>query len=165
MFAVMLGLGRSLYGKYGKNIEKVLFFSGIGATLCYLVCVISPLPIFGLIACALTGFCTAMMWPGSLVVSSARITTGGVFIYAMMAAGGDMGAAVGPQLVGLVTDMVVGFDGAANWAQSLGLTVEQLAMKLGLCVGLLFPLISIFIFLRIWRTKNKTEALPLKEKQ
>ena len=163
-FALMLGLGRSLYAKYGKNIEKVLFFSGIGAAICYLVCIISPLPIFGLIACALTGFCTAMMWPGSLVVSSSRITTGGVFIYAMMAAGGDMGAAVGPQLVGVITDAVVGFGGAANWAQGLGLTIEQLAMKLGLCVGFLFPFLSIFIFLRIWRTKNKTEALPLAEK-
>ena len=105
-----------------------------------------------------------MMWPGSLVVSSSRITTGGVFIYAMMAAGGDMGAAVGPQLVGVITDAVVGFGGAASWAQGLGLTVEQLAMKLGLCVGFLFPFLSIFIFLRIWRTKNKTQALPLAEK-
>lgn len=164
MFSVMLGLGRSLYGKYGKNIEKVLFFSGIGATVCYLVCVVSPLPIFGLIACALTGLFVAMMWPGSLVVSSSRITTGGVFIYAMMAAGGDMGAAVGPQLVGIVTDAVFGLEGAVAWAQNLGFTVEQLAMKLALCVGALFPLLSIFVFLRIWRTKGKTESLPLSEK-
>ena len=161
MFSVMLGLGRSLYGKYGKNLEKVLVFSGIGATVCYLICIISPLPIFGLLACAFTGLFVAMMWPGSLVVSASRITTGGVFIYAMMAAGGDMGAAVGPQLVGIVTDAVVAMSNSAGWAQSLGLTVEQLGMKLGLAVGTLFPLFSIFVFLRILRTKNKNEALPL----
>ena len=161
MFALTLGIGRSLYAKYGKNIEKILFLSGIGATLCYLICILSPLPIFGLVACALTGLCTAMMWPGSLVVGSNRITTGGVFIYAMMAAGGDMGAAIGPQLVGIVTDAVAASSQAVSWAGSLGLTVEQLGMKLGMCVGLLFPLLSIFVFLRIWKTKSRFEKLPL----
>lgn len=164
-FAVTLGLGRSLYAKYGKNIEKILFFSGVGATLCYVVCIVSPLPILGLIACALTGLCVAMMWPGSLVVSSARITTGGVFVYAMMASGGDLGAAVGPQLVGIVTDAVTTMPSAVSWASSLGLTIEQLSMKLGLAIGALFPLLSIFVFLRIWRTKQKLNEFPLAENQ
>ena len=162
-FAVTLGLGRSLYAKYGNNIEKILFLSAVGATLCYVVCIVSPLPILGLIACALTGLCVAMMWPGSLVVSSARITTGGVFIYAMMAAGGDLGAAVGPQLVGIVTDAITTLPSALSWASSLGLTIEQLSMKLGLSIGALFPLLSIFVFLRIWRTKPKSNELPLAE--
>ncbi len=160
-FALTLGIGRSLYAKYGKNIEKILFLSGIGATLCYLVCIISPLPFIGLIACALTGLFTAMMWPGSLVVAANKIPTAGVFIYAMMAAGGDLGASVGPQLVGIVTDAVVANANALSLAQSLGLTAEQLGMKLGMCAGLLFPLLSVFIFLRVWHTKNKTEGLPL----
>ncbi|MBO5736232.1 MAG: hypothetical protein J6S04_00340, partial [Clostridia bacterium] len=166
-FAVTLGIGRTLYAKYGNNIEKVLFLSGIGATVCYLVCIISPCispwPIVGLIACAMTGLCTAMMWPGSLVVASNKIPSAGVFVFALMAAGGDMGAALGPQLVGIVTDTVLAFNGASSWAQSLGLTHEQLAMKLGLLVGHLFPLVSIFVFLRILRQKDKTKAeLPLK---
>ena len=84
-------------------------------------------------------------------------------MFALMAAGGDMGAALGPQLVGIVTDTVLAFNGAAGWAQSLGLTIEQLAMKLGLFVGLFFPLISIFVFLRILRQKDTpTTELPLK---
>lgn len=161
-FAVMLGLGRTLYAKYGNNIEKVLLFSGIGATLCYLVCIFSPWQIVGLVACAMTGLCTAMMWPGCLVVSSNRIPSAGVFVFALMAAGGDMGASVAPQLVGIVTDTIVGFDGAADWANGLGLTIEQLGMKLGLCVGALFPLLSIFIFSKIWRTRNRT-PLPKNE--
>jgi len=160
-FALTLGIGRSLYAKYGKNIEKILFLSGIGATLCYLICIVSPLPFIGLMACALTGLFTAMMWPGSLVVAANKIPTAGVFIYAMMAAGGDLGASVGPQLVGIVTDAVVTNANALSLAQSLGLTVEQLGMKLGMCAGLLFPLLSVFIFLRVWRTKDKTEGLPL----
>ncbi len=101
LFSVTLGLGRSMYAKYGKNISKVLLMCGIGATVCYLVAAISPYPVVGLIACALTGFCTSMLWPGSLVVATDRFPSGGVFIFAMMAAGGDLGASVGPQLVEL----------------------------------------------------------------
>jgi MFS family permease len=162
-FALTLGLGRSLYAKYGNNIEKILFLSGVGATVCYLVCVVSPLPILGLIACALTGFCTAMMWPGCLVVCSSRVKTGGVFVFAMMAAGGDLGAAIGPQLVGVITDAVTAMPSATGWASGLGLTLEQLSMKFGLAVGALFPLLSIFVFLRIWRKKPKKDSLPLSE--
>ena len=36
LFGLMLGLGRTLYAKYGKNIERILFLGAIGATLCYL---------------------------------------------------------------------------------------------------------------------------------
>ncbi len=157
-FAITLGLGRSLYAKYGKNMEKALFFSGVGSAVCYLVCILSPSPILGLIACAATGFCVAMMWPGSLVVASGKITTGGVFIFAMMAAGGDFGAAVGPQLAGIFTDAVSANPQAISFAQSLGLTGEQLAMKAGMCVGLFFSLLSIIVFLRIWQTAKKTRS-------
>ena len=35
LFGLMMGIGRSAYAKKGKNIEKVLFFSAIGAFVCY----------------------------------------------------------------------------------------------------------------------------------
>ncbi len=38
-----LGLGRSLYAKIGKNIEKVILLGVIGATLCYLVAALSSI--------------------------------------------------------------------------------------------------------------------------
>ena len=74
-----------------------------------------------------------------------------------------MGAALGPQLVGVVTDAVVAMGNSVGLAQGLGLTVEQLGMKLGLAVGTLFPLLSIFVFLRILRTKDKVELSPLEK--
>lgn len=162
-FAVTLGIGRTLYAKYGSHIEKVLFCSAIGASVCYLICILSPWPFVGLLACAMTGLCTAMMWPGSLVIASNKIPSAGVFVFALMAAGGDMGAALGPQLVGVVTDAVVAMSSSVGLAQSLGLTVEQLGMKLGLAVGTLFPLLSIFVFLRILRTKDKVALSPLEK--
>ncbi|MBE6703223.1 MAG: MFS transporter [Ruminococcaceae bacterium] len=155
MFAVMLGLGRSLYAKIGQNIGRVLCLGAIGATLCYLIAAISPIPLLGLMACGFTGFCVSMLWPGSLIVGSDRFPTGGVFIFAIMAAGGDMGAAIGPQLVGIITDAVEASSKAVTLAARLGITTEQLGMKAGMLVGMLFPLLAVFVYLAIWKGKKK----------
>ena len=153
LFAVMLGLGRSLYAKYGKNIRRLLFFGAVGASLCYLVAAVTPFPVVGLIACGLTGLCTAMLWPGSLVVASDRFPAGGVFVYAIMAAGGDLGASLGPQIVGVVTDAVIAAPEAVTAAAKLGLSPEQLGMKLGMLGGMVFPLLAIFLYYRLWKKK------------
>ena len=154
MFAVMLGLGRSLYGKIGNNIGRVLTLGAVGATVCYLTAALCRIPVLGLAACGLTGLCTSMMWPGSLVVASNRVTQGGVFIYAMMAAGGDLGASVGPQLVGIVTDTALADPTLAQLAQTAGLSPDQLGMKLGMLVGALFPLVGIAVYAHIWKTQK-----------
>ena len=157
-FCVMLGLGRTLYSKYGNNAEKILFLGAIGATACYLTAALTNIAFLGLIACALTGFCVSMLWPGSLIIASDRIPTGGVFLYAMMAAGGDLGASAGPQLVGVITDEIAASAGGANLAQTLGITVEQLGMKCGMFIGMLFPLIAIFLYLHLLRTRKKKNS-------
>ncbi len=158
LFAAMLGLGRTLYAKIGKEIEVVLFFGAVGATICYLTAALTENPVVGLAACAFTGFCTSMLWPGNLIVASERFPAGGVFIYALMAAGGDLGASVAPQLVGIVADAVVGSWAATEVALSLGLLPEQLGMKLGLLTGMLFPLAAIPVCFYMWR--KKSNAFP-----
>ena len=154
MFSLMLGLGRTLYSNIGKNIGKILTLGAIGAAICYFVAAVSSIPVIGLLACAFTGFCTSMLWPGNLVVASARFPQGGVFIYAMMAAGGDLGASVGPQLIGIITDAVIANPSAAAFASSLSLAPEQLGMKLGMLVGMLFPLAAIPLYRYIWKTQK-----------
>ncbi len=133
MFGVTLGLGRTLYAKFGKRIERVLLLGGIGAFVCYLLAIFSPFAWLSLFACAFTGFCTSMLWPGSLIVSSERVPDGGVFIYAIMAAGGDFGASVAPQGVGILSDLF--------------------SMKAGMAFGAIFPLLSIFVYFYIWKSK------------
>ena len=155
LFAATLGLGRSLYAKIGKNVEKVLLFGAIGAALCYLIAALSPLPILGLLACALTGLCVSMLWPGSLIIGSDRFPAGGVFIFALMAAGGDLGASVGPQLVGIVTDAVAASTEALTLAEGLGISAEQLGMRIGMLVGALFPLFAILVYSKLWRDAKK----------
>ena len=154
LFAAFLGLGRTLYGIFGKKIENILFIGAIGATLCYFTASVVPVAAIGLFACAFTGFCTSMLWPGNLVVAEKRFSEGGVFIFALMASGGDLGASVAPQLVGIITDSVIYGDVSAL-CQKLSLTPEQLGMKLGLLSGMLFPLIAIFIQYKIKKTASK----------
>ena len=150
LFAVMLGTGRTLYAKIGRNLGTVLWVGAIGAVGCYLVAALCPVPVIGLIACGLTGLCTAMMWPGSLVAATDRFPAGGVFVFALMAAGGDLGASVGPQMIGMVTDAVV-----AGGFTAFGLTPDQLGMRTGMLIGSLFPLCAVLVFGMIRRQRRK----------
>lgn len=156
-FGLMLAVGRTAYAKFGKNIGRVLFLGAIGASACYLLAVFIGVPVVGLIACALTGICVSMMWPGSLVVASDRFPNGGVLVYAMMAAGGDLGASVAPQLVGVVADSVSQSETFITLATSLGITSEQLGLKAGLLVGAIFPIMAIIVFFVIRRLRTKKQ--------
>lgn len=155
LFSAMLGLGRSLYGKYGKHITKILLLGIIGATFCYLIVAISNQPFIGLIACAFTGLCTSMLWPGSLIVATDHFPQAGVFIFALMAAGGDLGASVAPQLIGIVTDITIKHPAILEFATHLALTPEQLGMKLGMLTGMCFPLVAIPLYLHMHRKTKK----------
>ncbi len=154
LFGLTLGIGRTMYAKHGKNIGKVLIFCAVSTSVCYLTAAVSNIPIIGLIACAMTGFCTSMMWPGNLIVMEHRFPSAGVFLYALMAAGGDLGASIGPQLVGLITDFSIANPTISELAVSLSLSPDQLGMKLGLLIGMLFPLCAIPLFIKIYRTDS-----------
>ncbi len=155
LFAAALGFGRTLYSKIGKKVSRALFFGAIGAALCYFICAVSAVPVIGLLACAFTGFCTSMLWPGSLVVASDRFPDGGVFIYAMMAAGGDLGGSVGSQFIGVITDFTAANPALSDLAVNIGLAPEQFGMKLGMLVGMLFPLAAIPVYFHIRKLRNE----------
>lgn len=154
LFAVALGMGRTLYAKYGKKISRVLFVGAIGAVCCYLTAALCNIPVISLLACAFTGFCVSMMWPGSLVIASERFPYG-IFIFALMAAGGDLGASTGPQLVGVVTDLVVSSEKAVAFAESIGFHPEQLGLKCGMLVGMLFPICAIPIYYALMKSRKE----------
>lgn len=101
-----------------------------------------------------------MLWPGSLMVAAARFPAGGVFIYAMMAAGGDLGASIGSQLVGLVTDAALQSTAVAALAERLALAPEQLCMKLGLLTGMLFPAAAIPLYHVLMKREQPANEAP-----
>lgn len=155
LFAVMLGLGRTLYAKFGKDIYRVLILGSAGATVCYMTAAISNIALIGLVACVFTGFCTAMLWPGSLIVASDKFSYSGVAVFALMAAGGDLGGAVGPQIVGSITDFTMKNNHIVSAANYLSMSAEQFGMKIGMVCAAVFPLLATVFFVIIYRRHRK----------
>lgn len=159
-FAIMLGIGRTLYSKIGRNIELILFISALGCAGCYLTTSLSlGLPIIGLLACAFTGLFASMLWPGSLIIAQKRIPHGGVLMFALMAAGGDTGASIGPQLVGVLTDNLAKTSFISKIAEKISANVEELSMRAGMLIGFICSVIAVLIFLFFLLTSKKEEKI------
>ena len=110
MFSVLMGLSRLIYGKYGEKLKLDRFMKG-SCVLCvasYLCISLVPVPIVGLIGCAICGFSVGIMWPGTFSKASAAIKRGGTILFAMLALAGDLGCSGGPTLVGFVSSAFSG---------------------------------------------------------
>ncbi len=105
-FAVMLGIGRVLYGMSGPrfNLQRVMIFSTLSSVACYIIAALAPWPAVSLIACALCGLATSLLWPGTLVLASERLPGAGAWMFALLAAAGDIGVSAGSAITGVVVD-------------------------------------------------------------
>ncbi|MBO5269155.1 MAG: MFS transporter, partial [Clostridia bacterium] len=110
LFAVFMGLARVFYGKKSEKLDlaRVMLGCGVLCVACYLLASLSPIPILGLIGCALCGLSVGIMWPGTISLSSRKCPKGGTAMFAFLALAGDLGAAVGPGMVGGIADAVGG---------------------------------------------------------
>ncbi len=147
LFAVVLALTRTWYAKKGKNIYRVLFISMLSAIVCYLTASLSPVPVISMIACVLTGIATSMLWPGTLILMEEKIPNVGVAAYALMAAGGDFGASVAPQTLGIIVDKVAASEWGLSFSKTISVTPEQLGMKVGMLVAAIFPILGVAVLL------------------
>jgi MFS family permease len=146
-----------LYAKRGKSIGRVIFIGAVCSSVCYLVAALSPIPFIGLIAVAFTGIATAMFWPGNLMAAAEKYPGGGVVIYALMAAGGDLGASVGPQMIGIITDTVSKIPAVIDVASRMGLTPDGVAMRVGMLLGALFSVMAIPTYYIIRKGRRREE--------
>ena len=110
MFAVFMGITRVFYGKFSEklNLTKVMLACGSLCVVCYLLAALSPISMIGLVGCALCGLAVGIMWPGTICISSQKCPRGGTAMFAFLALAGDLGAAVGPTVVGGIADAVGG---------------------------------------------------------
>ena len=139
LFAIMMGISRFFYGKYGEKLDLMKFMIGSGALclVCYLLSALAPLPFLNLVGCSLCGFSVGIMWPGTISIASKKIPLGGTAMFAFLAMAGDLGGAVGPGIVGLVTQ-------AAN---------DNL--KIGVLAGCVFPAVLVLSVLLLKRKREK----------
>lgn len=105
MFAVTMGISRTIFGKYGDRLDLMKFMLGSGllCLMCYIAASVSTNPVLGLIGCIMCGFSVGIMWPGTISICSRRLPAGGTAMFALLAMAGDMGGAFGPGLVGNIT--------------------------------------------------------------
>ena len=156
MFAVLMGLGRMIYGRMGSRLplKKCLMGCGLLCVACYLTAALSGNPVAALAGCAVCGFSVSIMWPGALSMSAARFPTAGTALFAILAVMGDLGCSVGPWLAGLVSDGAQAVPQLTQFAAQAGLTAEQLGLKAGLLLGTVFP-VTLFISTMFVREKKK----------
>lgn len=138
MFAIMMGISRVIYGKYGDRLNLMNFMlgSGVLCLACYLMASVSSNPLIGLAGCIICGFSVGIMWPGTISISSKRLPAGGTALFALLAMAGDLGGAFGPSLVGNIT-------------QHANDNLQR-----GMLAGSVFPLVLIIALLIMKRMKE-----------
>ena len=104
-FAFLMGVSRLIYGRFGDrlNLDRFMKCSVVLCIASYLVIAFVPIPVFGLIGCAVCGFSVGILWPGTFSIASAEIRNGGTAMFALLALAGDSGCAGGPTLAGFVS--------------------------------------------------------------
>ena len=110
LFAILMGVSRTFYGKYGEKIELNMFMR-LSAVLCvcsYLLISLSPMPVFGLLGCGICGLSVGILWPGSFSIAANVIPRGGTMLFALLALGGDVGCSAGPTFAGMVSSAAGG---------------------------------------------------------
>jgi len=138
LFAAFMGLARVFYGKFSEKLDltKIMLGCGLLCVICYLLAALSPISIIGLIGCALCGLSVGIMWPGTISISSQKCPRGGTAMFAFLALAGDLGAAVGPTMVGGIADAVGG------------------NLKTGLLFATLFPIVMILGLLLLIKSRK-----------
>lgn len=138
-FAVLMGLARLFYGKYGDriNLECFMICSTVLCVLSYLGISLFSVPVLNLICCAVCGLSVGIMWPGTFSKASATLPKGGTAMFALLALGGDVGCAGGPTLVGMVS----------------GALEDNL--KMGILAGIIFPIMLLIGIILCKRQKSQ----------
>lgn len=156
LFGVMMGLGRMLYVKASSKVNtiNVLLSGAFFAIICYLVVGLTTNPVLSLMFCALCGLCVCLLWPCTLTICSDYFPYGGTMMFAILACGGDAGCALGPWALGKIIDISEKSPLVLNLCSRFSFTVEQLALRIGIFSGAIFPLIA-FLGLIVFKYSSK----------
>ena len=141
LFAVTMGISRSIYGKFGEKIKLTgyMLFSGLLCLLCYILAALSHNPLVSLAGCIFCGFSVGIMWPGTISLLSKGLPAGGTAMFALLAMAGDLGGAFGPGVVGFVSQ------------------TRNDDLHAGLLAGAVFPALLILCVLAV-RARGKESA-------
>ncbi len=137
LFALLMGISRTLYARYADriSIRTAMAGSAVLCMVCYVTAAVAPHPVLGLIGCAVCGFSVGILWPGTFSMSSAAMKNGGTAMFALLALAGDLGCSAGPTLVGAA-------------AEAFGADIRA-----GLLLALIFPLLLVLTLVGMKKEK------------
>ncbi len=144
MFAVLMGIGRVLFGIFGEklNIKTALSVSAILCGVSYIAVSLSDNQYISLIFCAFTGICISMMWPGTFSLAARKFPDRGNSMFGILALTGDMGCTLGPWVVSFSAINICHGD-----------------LKSGIGFGALFPIIMIISVVLIKEKRSKISTI------
>lgn len=102
LFAVLMGLSRVIYGKYGGKIglDRMMILSCALCVIAYLMIALFDSAVIGLTGIAISGFAVGIMWPGTYSKAAGVMKGGGTAMFAFLALAGDLGCTSGPTFAG-----------------------------------------------------------------
>ena len=155
-FAVFFGIGRTLQTVFSSkiNINKTIILSAVCASACYVVAAICPISAVCLAACAVSGLCTALLWPGSAIVAVDCFPLAGSWLYASLAIFGDSGAALIPLATGSIADATQADIGAA-FSSFIGVDASQGGLRIALLCAAACPLICGVAHALVYKLQKK----------
>ncbi len=155
IFALMMAFGRTLYGLFGDKIPivKALCICAFLATLSYVGISVFNNPIAVIASFAVAGLAVSLMWPGTLAATSSLFKTGKTSMFALLALAGDAGCSVGPWINGFVND-IANNNESLQFLTQLGFTPENAALRLGILVSGVFPLIMLILMLALLKPEK-----------
>ena len=145
LFAVLMGLGRMIFGFIGEkiNLKSALSASAFLCAICYLGTCLVNNPVVSLLTCAVTGITVSIMWPATLSMAARFFPKGGGSMYSVLALSGDTGCTIGPWFISFMT-IKISTDASTGDA-----------LKTGLGFGALFPILMIMA-IAILNTSKKS---------
>ena len=161
LFAVFMGLGRTVYGLWGKriNLTGALLVCSVLCVFSYLLASLANIPVLALAGCSLCGLAVSLLWPGMLSYSSECYPGGGTAMFGILAICGDMGCSIGPWIMGVVSEGAQSSPALIAQAAADGFTPAQFGLKVGLLTAVVFPVVIVGGVLGMKRLK-KIETLP-----
>lgn len=158
-FAVMLGLGRTLYGIFGSkiNIHNVMIGGSVLAFICYCGVALSPSNAFSVAACIICGIAVSLLWPGTIVISSEKYPLAGAWMFAILAAFGDVGGAIAPWVTGEAVDGLLESNLISKFSSIINVSAEQASLRFGILIASLFPLGALICHIILKKLKERRE--------
>lgn len=138
LFALMMGLARSFYGRFGGRVslDKMMLGSTGLCAAAFLLIGLSASPAAGLTGIALSGIGAGILWPGTFSKAAAALPAGGTAMFAILALAGDLGCSAGPTVAGFIA-------GAAG---------DQL--RSGILAAVIFPVIMTSLLFIVQKKKT-----------